>query len=219
MPSVVYLFRQAYVRDLATALGSAIADLAQVAVVSSISELTAAVVGKEVDIVVMGSSFIDSAERLRIAVASKPDLMLITLDREEDYSIHQRAEMHGIDAVVSIADGVQAAIEGVHAAWHRFLSRASTAHDQVALSTQPEGRILVVDDVDRSIIRLIAAGFVDREIADAVYLSNQTVRNRVSRILADAGARNRTHLAAIYLVMVHEGTIPFVTDDGHVKVA
>lgn len=219
MPSVVYLFRQAYARDLAKALGPMAVDLAPVAIVASISELMAAVAGKNVDIVVMGSSYIDSAKRLRIAVADKPGLMLIALDREEDYSIHQRAEMHGIDAVVSVADGIQATIDGVHAAWHRFGSRADATPDQVTLSSQPEGTILVVDDVDRSIVRLIATGFADREIADAVYLSHQTVRNRVSRILTYAGARNRTHLAVIYLAMVHEGTIPFVTDDGHDKVA
>lgn len=219
MPSVVYLFRQAYARDLAKAIAPAVIDLAPVAIVASISELAAAVAGKDIDIVVMGSSFIDSAERLRAAVVDRPDLMLIALDREEDLSIRQRAEMHGIDAVVSVADGLQAAIDSIHASWHRFNSGVSAARAQVTLSSQPEGRIRVVDDVDRSIVRLIATGFADREIADAVYLSHQTVRNRVSRILTYAGARNRTHLAVIYLAMVHEGTIPFVTDDGHDKVA
>lgn len=219
MPSVVYLFRQAYARDLVEALGPMVVDLAPVAIVASISERTAAVAGRDVDIVVMGSSFIHSAQLLRTALANKPGLVLIALDREEDYSIHQRAETHGIDAVVSVADGIQATIDGFHAAWHRFRSRADARTDQVTLSSQPEGIILVVDDVDCSIVRLIATGLTDRDIADVVYLRHQTVRNWVSRILTYAGAHNRTHLAVIYLAMVHEGTIPCFTDDGHDKVA
>lgn len=59
--------------------------------------------------------------------------------------------------------------------------------------------VVAADEVDRQIVGLIAAGLSDREIADLVYLSCQTVRNRVSRLLERCGARNRTQLALLYI--------------------
>jgi DNA-binding NarL/FixJ family response regulator len=44
-----------------------------------------------------------------------------------------------------------------------------------------------------------AAGLTDDEISHGVYLSCQTVRNRISRMLERSGARNRTHLASIHI--------------------
>lgn len=58
--------------------------------------------------------------------------------------------------------------------------------------------LVMADDVDRQIVSLIAAGLSDREIAELVFLSCQTVRNRVSRLLDRCGARNRTQLALLY---------------------
>lgn len=49
--------------------------------------------------------------------------------------------------------------------------------------------------VDREIMSLIGRGMTDREIASRVYLSPQTVRNRVSRLLTTLGRENRTQLA------------------------
>ncbi|MFM7263400.1 MAG: LuxR C-terminal-related transcriptional regulator [Acidimicrobiales bacterium] len=42
---------------------------------------------------------------------------------------------------------------------------------------------------------LVAQGMPNREIAEHVFLSYQTVRNRVSRIFDVAGVSNRTQLA------------------------
>lgn len=49
--------------------------------------------------------------------------------------------------------------------------------------------------VDREIMSLIGKGMTDRDIATRVYLSPQTVRNRVSRLLTTLGRENRTQLA------------------------
>ena len=59
--------------------------------------------------------------------------------------------------------------------------------------------IQINDRIDREIVRLISRGFADREIAECVFLSPQTIRNRVSRLLERSGARNRTHLAVLYV--------------------
>lgn len=69
---------------------------------------------------------------------------------------------------------------------------------------QPQGSphklsVRLSDRIDREIVRLISRGYADREIADCVFLSPQTIRNRVSRLLERSGARNRTHLAVLYV--------------------
>jgi len=62
------------------------------------------------------------------------------------------------------------------------------------------GLIPYRDETDGDIVRLITAGLSNTEIAERVFLSVQTVRNRISRLLEASGARNRTHLAAMYLI-------------------
>ena len=56
----------------------------------------------------------------------------------------------------------------------------------------------ITDETDRQILRLIALGKFDKEISEELFLSLQTIRNRVSRILTETGAKNRTHLAMLF---------------------
>jgi DNA-binding NarL/FixJ family response regulator len=67
--------------------------------------------------------------------------------------------------------------------------------------------IILADEVDRQIVGLVAVGLSDREIADLVYLSCQTVRNRVSRLLDRCGVRNRTQLALLYTRAEYERVV------------
>ena len=48
---------------------------------------------------------------------------------------------------------------------------------------------------DREILALIAQGMTDKQISQRVFLSAQTVRNRISRLLGLLGRDNRTQLA------------------------
>lgn len=51
------------------------------------------------------------------------------------------------------------------------------------------------DNTDGSILELIRIGLTDNDIAESLYLSPQTVRNRVSGMLRRAGLSNRTQMA------------------------
>lgn len=64
----------------------------------------------------------------------------------------------------------------------------------------PSGLIPYRDSTDEDIVRLISAGLNNHEIAELVFLSVQTVRNRISRLLEASGARNRTHLCSMFLI-------------------
>lgn len=54
---------------------------------------------------------------------------------------------------------------------------------------------------DREILSLIAQGMTDKQISQRVYLSAQTVRNRISRLLGLLGRDNRTQLALMITAM------------------
>lgn len=69
-----------------------------------------------------------------------------------------------------------------------------------SLSSLTSGTIPYRDLIDQGIVRLVAIGLTNQEIADRTTLSLKTVRNRISILLEASGARNRTHLAAMYLI-------------------
>ena len=49
------------------------------------------------------------------------------------------------------------------------------------------------------VVRLIAAGQTDHEIAQALFVAESTVKSHVKRLLVKLGARNRAHVVAIAL--------------------
>ena len=51
------------------------------------------------------------------------------------------------------------------------------------------------DDIDRQILQLLVTGASNQMIADEIYLSVQTVKNRLSRMMKATGTTNRTELA------------------------
>lgn len=60
------------------------------------------------------------------------------------------------------------------------------------------GEVTSLDATDRRIAERIAQGWSDKQIAADVYLSLQTVRNRVSRLLSRFHKDNRTQLALLF---------------------
>ncbi|MEY3494405.1 MAG: hypothetical protein RL413_1823 [Actinomycetota bacterium] len=103
----------------------------------------------------------------------------------------------GVAAVVDKSIGVVELSRIVRevSAGRNFLTRDVVRAAQSRLETRGFARLANLGDVDREIMRLIAQGLSDREIASKVYLSPQTVRNRVSRLLTHLGRENRTQLA------------------------
>lgn len=75
------------------------------------------------------------------------------------------------------------------------------ATNRDVVPTKCSGRVGVVstdvclDVVDRRILAHITMGMSDRQIADKVFMSPQSVRNRVSRLLERTALHNRTQMA------------------------
>lgn len=77
----------------------------------------------------------------------------------------------------------------------RLLSGEEVKSARARLERQGYATLANLGDVDKDIMAAIGNGYTDREIANIVYLSPQTVRNRVSRLLQRLGRENRTQLA------------------------
>ena len=77
----------------------------------------------------------------------------------------------------------------------RFLDANDVYAARQRLAGSGADVLAAVDDTDRKILALLAKGCTNAEISDQVYLSLQTVRNRLSNLLSKFKKRNRTELA------------------------
>jgi DNA-binding NarL/FixJ family response regulator len=76
--------------------------------------------------------------------------------------------------------------------------RARLVTDYLAARRQRSPLELGLTDREVEIIRLVADGLTDREIAETLVLSRRTVEGHVARLIHKFGARNRTEAAARY---------------------
>ena len=57
---------------------------------------------------------------------------------------------------------------------------------------------------EREVLMTLATGASNREIGEALYLSEKTVKQHVSNAMRKLGARNRTQLALMFLAASHD---------------
>lgn len=116
-------------------------------------------------------------------------------------SLLVQAAQAGLDDVVDLSDDVDALLKNLR---DSLAGRRSLGSHPLWRTVAPPRDVNTIaspyrDVIDREIVSMIAVGLTDDEIAKGVYLSCQTVRNRISRMLERSGARNRTHLASVYI--------------------
>ncbi|GAB1509221.1 response regulator [Actinophytocola sp. KF-1] len=120
-------------------------------------------------------------------------VMLTTFDDEEYVVRALRAGAVGYLLkdlpAAELAEAVRLAHAGV-----TQLDRAAARHVTSALSARSTAALT---ERETEVLRMVAAGATNREIARGLYLSEGTVKNHISRILGRLGLRDRTQ-AAIY---------------------
>ncbi|WP_433237025.1 response regulator [Streptosporangium sp. CA-135522] len=124
-------------------------------------------------------------------------VMLTTFDDEEYVVQALRAGATGYLLKDLPARELAAAVRLAHAGVAQ-LDPAAAARLASALADRPGARLdtsLTAREID--VLRLIARGSTNREIAGHLYLSEGTVKNHISRILNRLGLRDRTQ-AAVY---------------------
>jgi DNA-binding NarL/FixJ family response regulator len=120
-------------------------------------------------------------------------VMLTTFDDEEYVVQALRAGAAGYLLKDLPAAELAEAVRLVHAGVTP-LDHAAAGHVAAALSAHPAATLT---SREAEVLRLVADGATNREIAARLYLSEGTVKNHISRILGRLGLRDRTQ-AAIY---------------------
>ena len=78
----------------------------------------------------------------------------------------------------------------------RLVERLVTVARSAGATREPE--LLQLSGRERDVLRLLAAGHTDREIAEALTISPRTAETHVAAILRKLGVRNRSEAAAVY---------------------
>jgi DNA-binding NarL/FixJ family response regulator len=144
------------------------------------------------DVRMPGMDGVEAVAVLRRQAPGCRVVMLTTFDDEEYVVQALRAGAAGYLLkdlpAAELAEAVRLAHAGV-----TQLDDAAARHVTAALSTHREG----LTGRETEVLRLVASGATNREIAARLFLSEGTVKNHVSRILGRLGLRDRTQ-AAIY---------------------
>ncbi|PRX46731.1 LuxR family two component transcriptional regulator [Prauserella shujinwangii] len=166
-------------------------------------EALALVTGEPPDVLLLdlrmpGRDGIATLEALRERGSTVPTLVLTTFDDDELVLRALRAGAHGyllkdvtleqlVDAIRTLAGGgtlVQPALT------ERLVRRTGQLPRQEEFDDLPPPRPLTTRETD--ILRLLAGGYANREIAEALHLAEGTVKNHVSNLLTKLGVRDRT---------------------------
>ncbi|HET6706068.1 response regulator transcription factor [Amycolatopsis sp.] len=138
---------------------------------------------------------VDAVAVLRRRVPGCRVVMLTTFDDEEYVVQALRAGAAGYLLkdlpAAELAESVRLAHAGV-----TQLDRTAARHVAAALSAHPAPAEALTGR-ETEVLRMVATGATNREIATRLFLSEGTVKNHISRILARLGLRDRTQ-AAVY---------------------
>ncbi|MDI6871746.1 MAG: response regulator transcription factor [Bacillota bacterium] len=155
------------------------------------------------DVVVMdirmpGGSGIDACREI---TSRWPEVRILVLTSYADDEAVLASIAAGASGYVLKQVGSQGLVEAIRrvAAGESLLDPSVTGQvlaevRRAAAARDPE--LALLNDQERKILGLIAAGKTNREIATAVYLSEKTVRNYVSGIFTKLNLANRAEAAA-----------------------
>lgn len=160
-----------------------------------------------IDVQMPGMDGLDAAERI---LQGDPDarILVLTTFADPDY-IRRAVELHTKgylikQDVASVVPAVQAVMAGqvvlgAEVLGQLPLSGPSSVMPAAGAQGGEDPRFAPLTDRERDIAALVAEGLDNREIAGRLYLSEGTVRNRISDILAKTNISNRTKLAVEWL--------------------
>ena len=144
---------------------------------------------------------IATTRRLRVEQPGVRVMALTTFDDDEDVFAALRAGALGyllkdvssdrlVEAVLAAARGESVLQPSVAA---KVVARFAQLDD--APRSRPQPLVVPLSDRELDILRLLADGCSNREIATALFLAEGTVKNHVTNVLGKLGARDRTQAA------------------------
>ncbi|MFK7830182.1 MAG: response regulator [Congregibacter sp.] len=150
------------------------------------------------DIRMPGMDGITLVKRLRANADTQPVLMLTTFDNHQLFLDALAAGANGFllkdVSLEKLMDAIHTVAGGGFIAEPRIVSQASTG-----ITDAPPASADLLSKKEREILRLVAGGLSNREIAGVIHLAEGTVKNHVSSILAKLICRDRTQ-AVLYAI-------------------
>ena len=145
---------------------------------------------------------IDGIETIRRMIAMRPEqraIVLTAYDQEDKIDQAARAGAMGylvkdIDAE-ELVQSIRNVNSGIPAFSNMILWRLLTKKDEV----KPFERHKALTAREADVLRLLASGYTDQEIADELCLTSVTVRTHINRSITKLGLKNRVQ-AALYAI-------------------
>ncbi|MGQ0433996.1 MAG: response regulator transcription factor [Microthrixaceae bacterium] len=175
-------------------------DIEVVAAVDTAAGALAALDGT-VDVVLADFRLGDTTgvQLTRAILEQQPDVRVVMLTASHDDVVLADALDAGCSGFVTKSeslDTVLAAVRGA-AAGEAVITPALLARLLPRLAGRPRGRNPDLTAREREVLQLIARGGTNADIAEALVLSIDTVRNHVSSILAKLGVHSKLQAAAV----------------------
>lgn len=164
------------------------------------------------DIQMPGMGGLDAAARILAADPSARVVFLTTFSDDEYVVRALRLGARGYlvkQDVATVAPALRAVASGRSVLEGEVLGRAVARAAASGQDVRPEDAAAAFPQLterEREVVRLVAEGFDNREVADRACMGEGTVRNHVSSILAKLGLRNRTQIAVAWWRAQRSGT-------------
>jgi DNA-binding NarL/FixJ family response regulator len=135
-----------------------------------------------------------------------PETRIVMLTISNDRRDLMDAIRHGASGYLTkdlSGDALLRAVRGIrHGDLPMSRGHAAVVVEQLArgggLATAEDGPEALVSSREREVLRLLANGMTDREIAETLAISPRTVESHVSSLLRKLGVRNRAEAAERY---------------------
>ena len=164
------------------------------------------------DVVMMGLRMagIDGIEACRQILNRLPGVKVVILTSQIDENTVVSSIMAGASGYLLKNTDVRALLLAVRtvangesllhpAVTERVLNRLKDLFRRNALDTQPDAPTESLSKRETEVFALIVEGYTNRNIADQLFITENTVRNHVSHILHKLGVDRRVHLASFRL--------------------
>lgn len=146
---------------------------------------------------------VGATQRLRVEQPGVRVIALTTFDDDADVFAALRAGAVGyllkdvssarlVEAVLAAARGESVLQPSVAA---KVIARFAALPDAAPPGPRPQPLVVPLSERELEVLRLLADGRSNRDIASALFLAEGTVKNHVTNVLAKLGARDRTQAA------------------------
>lgn len=153
------------------------------------------------DIQMPGGDGLSAAEKI-LAADPAARVVFLTTFSDDDYIVRAlRLGARGYlikQDVATIAPALRSVMAGQSVLEGEVLARAAALSADGTRPQRGEPEMRGLTEREREVVRAIADGMSNAEVAAALFMSEGTVRNHISAILAKLGLRNRTQIAVYY---------------------